>query len=93
MEPLRKLRQDCTAPMIFTKTAKQTKKKKVLAPDELLKHLQNNNESDCKTELRTIVSSMNGMAALYIIRGELVDAEKMYRQVLRWAKDYTGAIR
>lgn len=93
MDPLRKLRQDCTAPMIFSKNANQTKIKKLLTPDELLKHMQNINENDCKSELRTIASSMNGLAALYIIQKEFFEAEKMYRQVLRWAQDYTGAIR
>lgn len=90
MEPLRKLRQDCTVPTIFKE--KQNKTKTVLSPDKLLKHLKNNNDVDCKNELRTIVSSMNGIAALHVIEQNYKLAETMYRQVLRWAKDYNDAI-
>lgn len=65
MEPLRKLRQDCTIPTLLSKTD-QTVTKKVLSPDELLQHLLNKNEIDCKAELRSIVSSLNGVCVLVI---------------------------
>lgn len=90
MEPLRKLRQDCTVPTIFKE--RQTKNKTVLTPDKLLKHMKTNNETDCKNELRTIISTMNGIAALHVIKKNYKLAEMMYRQVLRWAKDYTGTV-
>lgn len=59
MEPLRKLRQDCTVPMVFNRS-EVLSTKKVLNPKELLQHMTSNTENDCKTELRTIVSSLNG---------------------------------
>lgn len=33
-----------------------------------------------------------GLAALHIIKAEFDIAVKMYKSVLRWAKDYTGII-
>ena len=59
MYPLRKLRQDCTIPTLFSKHD-QSVVKKVLPPDELLKHLMSKTENDCKSELRSIASSLNG---------------------------------
>lgn len=61
MTPLRKLRQDCTVPTIFQKSNKhETAVKKVLTPDELLKHMMNTNEINCKERLRMIASCLNG---------------------------------
>lgn len=61
MTPLRKLRQDCTVPTIFhKKNRNETNVKKVLTPDELLKHMVNNNEINCKERLRMIASCLNG---------------------------------
>lgn len=59
MEPLRKLRQDCTVPSVLNKVVTTTKTK-LLSPEELHKHLVNKNESECKQQLRTIASSLNG---------------------------------
>lgn len=84
-----------------------------MKPNELYEHLFGNCEIECKTELRSIASSLNGMechmnpqtqlliyslfiiaglAALSIIQGDYVNAAKLYKSVLRWAKDYTGNI-
>lgn len=61
MGPLRKLRQDCTVPTVFQKKSRyETSVKKVLTPDELLKHMVNNNEINCKERLRMIASCLNG---------------------------------
>lgn len=60
MEPLRKLRQDCTVPSVLNKVVTTTKKK-LLSPEELQKHLVNNNENECKSQLRSIASSLNGI--------------------------------
>lgn len=91
LEPLRKLRQDCTIPSVLERNLGQSKKN--LKPDELLKHLTAKNEIEAKTELRTITSSINGIAALHVIRNEPVEAAKMYKSVLKWAKDYNEKIR
>ncbi|XP_055320162.1 E3 ubiquitin-protein ligase SHPRH [Sitodiplosis mosellana] len=90
LEPLRKLRQDCSVPSIFERNLNQNKKN--LKPDELLKHLMNKNEIEAKSELRTIAWSLNGAAALHLIKGENAEAIKLYRTVLKWAKDYSDKI-
>lgn len=100
MEPLRKLRQDCTVPSLQSKAHHQHHQsldasvagKRLLSPEELRKQLMANHELECKSQLRTIASSLNGQAGLHAIRGEWDDAIRHYRSVLRWAADYTGAI-
>ncbi|KAL9701718.1 hypothetical protein quinque_005159 [Culex quinquefasciatus] len=91
MEPLRKLRQDCVIPSILHKSDQLTTKK-LLTPNELREHLVLNNEMECKSALRTIVSSINGMAAVHVIRREYEQAAKLYKSALRWADDYQGTI-
>lgn len=66
--------------------------KKTLAPIELYEHLATNAEIDCKSKLRSVISSLNGIAALYIIKEDITNAMKYYKIVLRWAKDYKGNI-
>lgn len=90
LEPLRKLRQDCSVPSIYERNLNQNKKN--LKPDELLKHLMKKNEIDAKSELRTIAWCLNGAAALHLIKGQNDDAKKLYRTVLKWAKDYNDKI-
>lgn len=91
MEPLRKLRQDCTIPSIIHRSDQLTMKK-LLTPNELREHLITNNEMECKSQLRSIVSSINGMAAIHLIRKEYDQAIKMYKSTLRWADDHQGTI-
>lgn len=59
MEPLRKLRYDCTVPRIFERDRRATNE--CMKPDQLLKYLVKNNENKTKSELRTIGSSLNGL--------------------------------
>lgn len=92
MEPLRKLRHDCTVPRVFERD-KRFRMDDCLRPDQLLKYLVKNNENKTKSELRTIGSALNGIAALHIIKGENALAIKKYKAVLRYAKDYVGTIR
>lgn len=89
LEPLRKLRQDCT---IASVQLHMGTAKKILKPDELLDHLTTTNENDARQELRTIASSLNGIAAIHIIKEQTAEAIKMYRSVLKWAKDYCERI-
>lgn len=86
LEPLRKLRQDCSIPSVFERHLKNAKKN--LKPDELLKHLMSKNEIEAKSELRTIAWCLNGTAALHLIKEEKAEAIKLYRTVLKWAQDY-----
>ncbi|XP_059615593.1 E3 ubiquitin-protein ligase SHPRH [Phlebotomus argentipes] len=93
LEPLRKLRLDCTVPsLIRSHKSDQTTVKKILSPNELHVHLVGNNENEAKSQLRGIASSFNALAGIAMIRGDLEEAEKMYKAVLRRAKDYTGNI-
>lgn len=67
--------------------------KNLLKPDDLLQHLISNTEIKTKSELRTIASSLNGLAALHIIQNKCAAAITMYKNVLKWATDYTTNIR
>lgn len=87
MDPLRKLRQDCSVPRIFEGIGKRT-----LKPDELLEHLYKNTEIEAKSQLRSIASSLNGIAAMHIITENQAEASKLYKSVLKWAKDYNEKI-
>lgn len=91
LEPLRKLRQDCSIPSITERNFGAGKRN--LKPDELLKHLTGKNEVEAKSELRSIAWCLNGIAGLHLIRNETPDAIKSYRRVLQWAKDYSEKIR
>lgn len=88
LEPLRKLRQDCSIPSIFDRTMAAAKKN--LKPDELMKHLTKKNETETKAELRTIAWCLNGMAGLNLINEKCDKAIELYRKVLKWSKDYNS---
>lgn len=77
-------------PSIVTRTDSATKKS--LSPDELHKHLKTNVETMAKSELRTIASSLNGLAALYIIQCKTDEAIKMYQKLLKWSDEYNDNI-
>lgn len=91
LEPLRKLRQDCSIPSVSERNLGATKKN--LKPDDLLKHLISKNENEAKSELRSVAWCLNGVAALHLIKEEVPEAVKSYRNVLKWAKDYNEKIR
>lgn len=90
MEPLRKLRQDCSVPSVFAKHGAGTKN--CVKPDQLLEHLISNVEIQAKSELRSIVSAMNGLAALFIVKENVEAAIKKYQSVLQLAKERTKVI-
>jgi E3 ubiquitin-protein ligase SHPRH len=91
MEPLRKLRYDCSVPSIFQRTEQHTTKK-TLSPSELHTQRVKNRENDCKSQLRSIASSLNGIAGLKIIQEKYTEAAEFYKRVLHLAKEYTGDI-
>ncbi|KAJ6644541.1 E3 ubiquitin-protein ligase SHPRH, partial [Pseudolycoriella hygida] len=85
MPPLLKLRQDCTVPTIRQrhKNAGNIAVKKALTPNELMAYMVKNNETDCKEKLRIIGTSLNGQAAIYIIRSEFDVAVKIVDSLLQ----------
>lgn len=87
LEPLRKLRQDCTVPSLVHKGQDQHITKKLLSPDELFSHLVSNNEIECKAQLRTIASSLNGLAGVALLTDDVQLAIKYYKSVLQRAKE------
>lgn len=91
LEPLRKLRQDCTVPSVLVK-GDQLASKRLLSPDELYSHLFLNNEMEAKSELRSIVSSLNGLAGIAQLVSDFAVAEKYYKAVLARAAENTGQI-
>ncbi|XP_058123566.1 E3 ubiquitin-protein ligase SHPRH [Anopheles ziemanni] len=92
MEPLRKLRHDCTIPSILH-VANTLPTKKLLTPSELHEHLVTNNVNECKAQLRSVVSAMNGIAGIHILLEEYNQALRLYQASLRMADDYkTGTI-
>lgn len=92
IEPLLKLRQDCSLPSIIIKTNSVTAKHNISSHD-LLKHMTTLAENEAKSELRTIASSLNGLAALHIIKDNTTEAVKLYQQLLKWSDDYKGNVR
>lgn len=93
LEHIRKLRQDCTVPCIFHRNLTEAGVvKQTLTPNELQEHMVSNNEIECKSQLRTIASSLNGLAAIHIAKKDFSKAINCYKSVLRWANDYTGTV-
>lgn len=45
-----------------------------------------------KSALRTICSSLNGVAALMIAEEKYEEAVKLYKNVIQMAKQYTGVV-
>jgi E3 ubiquitin-protein ligase SHPRH len=93
LEPLRKIRQDCTIANLFVNVNDQTRVKQTLRSDQLHEHLVSKTSLECKSALRTICSSLNGMAALKIAENKYNEAIAMYKQVIRLANDYAGVVR
>lgn len=93
LEPLRRLRQDCTIPSIMqNSTNDQARVKQTLRPEELHEHLVSKTSIETKSALRTIVSSINGIAALKIAEEKYFEALEWYKKVLKYATDYTGIV-
>ncbi|XP_055374394.1 E3 ubiquitin-protein ligase SHPRH isoform X2 [Condylostylus longicornis] len=92
LEPLKKLRQDCTVPMLLKFQNNQNHVKKLLQPQELLEHLKGSNELECKNQIRLMASNCNGLAAIHIIREEYEKAIKMYESVIGLAKEFSGSL-
>lgn len=92
LEPLRQLRQDCTIPSIMHQSNDQTRTKQTLRPEQLHEHLVAKTSLEAKSSLRTICSSLNGIAAIRIAQERYDDAINIYEQVLQLAKDYKDVV-
>ncbi|XP_055920155.1 E3 ubiquitin-protein ligase SHPRH [Eupeodes corollae] len=93
LQPMLKLRQDCSIPVLCFKSFKsETVVKKFLQPQELLDHMKTTNETECKNQLRSMASIYNGMAALKFLKGDYKAAIDYYERVLDLAKKYTDPI-
>lgn len=92
LEPLRKLRQDCTIPSIYHKTNAQSRVKKALKPEELHEHLVSKTSIEAKSQLRTVCSSMNALAAVSIADKKYDEAVNYYKQIMKLAEKYTGVV-
>lgn len=79
-------------PSIPRKTNQHTNMK-LQRPEDLLQHLVSNAENKAKSDLRTIVSSLNGQAALHLVQNNNAAAIQKYEKVLQWAADYSKIIR
>ncbi|CAD7012159.1 unnamed protein product [Ceratitis capitata] len=95
LAPLLKIRQSCIIPVVNmgsgpNKNSTNVQQKQFLQPKDLHAHLKSTNEIECKTELRTMASSYNGMAAIYFMKGNYEEAIKSYEMVLRLARDYNN---
>ncbi|CAO1380733.1 unnamed protein product [Diamesa hyperborea] len=91
LEPLRKLRQDSTIPNLLLQNSEKTEKQ-TLRPEQLAEHLITKTSIECKSALRTICSSLNGVAALMIAEEKYEEAVKLYKNVIQMAKEYTGVV-
>ncbi|XP_072354546.1 E3 ubiquitin-protein ligase SHPRH isoform X2 [Scyliorhinus torazame] len=89
--PLLRLRQACCHPQAvrgeFLPLQKST-----MTMEELLKSLQKKCCTECEEAHRQLVSALNGLAGIHIIRGEFVTAVEYYRDVLRSSEEHKGKL-
>uniref|UniRef100_A0A1A9Z7K6 RING-type domain-containing protein n=1 Tax=Glossina pallidipes TaxID=7398 RepID=A0A1A9Z7K6_GLOPL len=86
LQPFLKIRQSCIMPVVISNNIAQ--QKQFLQPQELHNYLKSNNELSCKSELRSMASSHNGLAALHFLEKRYDEALKHYKEVLKLAKNY-----
>ncbi|XP_013116383.2 E3 ubiquitin-protein ligase SHPRH [Stomoxys calcitrans] len=93
LQPFLKIRQSCTMPVVVMNSKANSTlalpQKQFLHPQELHRYLKSSNELSCKSELRAMASTHNGLAAIYYIQQKYDDATKNYNAVLKLARDYT----
>ncbi|KAL9919026.1 E3 ubiquitin-protein ligase SHPRH isoform 1-T1 [Glossina fuscipes fuscipes] len=86
LQPFLKIRQSCIMPVVTSNNIAQ--QKQFLQPQELHNYLKSNNELSCKSELRSMASSHNGLAALHFLEKRYDEALIHYKEVLKLAKNY-----
>nr|CAH7738160.1 unnamed protein product [Callosobruchus chinensis] len=82
LAPLLSLRHACTHPNTVRGRYLATKKQ-LTSMQDLLEALIQKNESDCEECLRLIISSLNGLAGIYLLQGKHQEAVGYYREVLQ----------
>ncbi|PRP84926.1 e3 ubiquitin-protein ligase SHPRH-like isoform 2 [Planoprotostelium fungivorum] len=85
MAPLLRLRQACDHYRVGSNSI-DTMQKNAYTIDELLATLIQRAKIECEDQLRLLVSSLNGLAAIHVIKGENEEALKMYSQVIKMDK-------
>ncbi|XP_017048640.1 E3 ubiquitin-protein ligase SHPRH [Drosophila ficusphila] len=85
LKPFLRIRQTCSVPVVLNSNVSSTD---YLNPQDLLVRLKTNNETECKTELRSWASSYNGLAAIHFIKEDFSKAIKYYKLLLKLASDY-----
>lgn len=90
LEPMRKLRQDCTVPCVISKGDQMSKR--LLSPDDLYAHMLSQAEIDSKSRLRAIASNLNGLAGIACIDNDYQLAIKYYKAVLKRATENSGSV-
>ncbi|KAF7281635.1 hypothetical protein GWI33_004494 [Rhynchophorus ferrugineus] len=84
MAPLLSLRQACSDPSaVRGKGRYLSLKKNASSMKELLEALILKNRTDCEESLRLMVSSINGLAGVYLLMEDYEQAIKEYRKVLQ----------
>ncbi|XP_037826721.1 E3 ubiquitin-protein ligase SHPRH-like isoform X1 [Lucilia sericata] len=96
LQPFLKIRQTCSIPVVVATSNvnrnnnfNSQQQKQFLQPQELHDYLKSTNEISCKSELRAMASSHNGLAALYFLQKKYDEAIKNYKAVLKLANDYS----
>ncbi|XP_075750828.1 E3 ubiquitin-protein ligase SHPRH isoform X2 [Rhipicephalus microplus] len=92
LQPLVRLRQACCHPRAV-RGAFLPMRTDSLTMEELLTSLIRKATSECEEAHRRMVSSMNGIAGIHIIRDERREAADMYREVLWSVKDHSRNIK
>lgn len=85
LKPFLRIRQTCSVPVVHNSNVSSTD---YLNPQDLLERLKSNNETECKSELRSWASSYNGLAAIHFIREDFPQAIRHYKLLLKLAADY-----
>lgn len=92
LQPLVRLRQACCHPRAV-RGAFLPMRTDSLTMEELLTSLIKKTTVECEEAHRRMVSSMNGIAGIHIIRGERRAAADVYREVLWSVKDHSRNIK
>uniref|UniRef100_L7LZM8 Putative dead box-containing helicase-like transcription factor/dna repair protein n=1 Tax=Rhipicephalus pulchellus TaxID=72859 RepID=L7LZM8_RHIPC len=92
LQPLVRLRQACCHPRAV-RGAFLPMRTDSLTMEELLTSLIKKATSECEEAHRRMVSSMNGIAGIHIIRDERREAADVYREVLWSVKDHSRNIK
>ncbi|CAN8017694.1 unnamed protein product, partial [Ixodes persulcatus] len=92
LQPLKRLRQACCHPQAVRGSCLPMRTD-TMTMEELLTSLIKKTTVECEEAHRRMISAMNGIAGIYIIRDMLKEAANIYREVLWSAKDHSKNIK